>query len=480
MKHLLKLLGLCFILTPVTAYGAIYRVGVMDFSNLSQDRGQDWVCEAFSSAVAEKLQRVSNFSVLSRKRLWEIQGDVDRAKETNPQEAKVLAQESRLDYLVFGSVQRAGDINMANQPLRVHARLVDTVRGVIHQAVVMDGNMSDLFDLQYRLTEAFVKQASIEISVAEREAMKTPEALSLEAYRLFNIGMLEKRVKRYKEAITAFEKAMSKHPGILYGDAHHQIGLVYLAMGRKSELLVRFKNDVAKLAPVYYDLGLALRQNGNYDKAAEAFKTFVESTDRYPYLWEYDFGNLEHHVYLDAKRKVIVLSNGTQLLALDALSGEKQWSKKQSKGAGYQVESPGMFVPVDAEGEALDMISGNASSVGRKVTQRLTEDDEDEVQILVENNNLVVRESGKPLWIYQSQEEEEIIGHNRDTFFIRKGKRHLRALKIQRETIPNQADGLLQMAKCLELGSEPQKAKEVYDYLMDLSLESSSMDEVEK
>lgn len=464
----LTLILLLALASSFSAQAAIYRVGVMDFSNLSQNAEQDWVAEAFTSSVKDKMSRVSSFSVISRKNLWEIQGQVERNKQTQPEEAKGLAQRTQLDYLVFGSVQRAGDLSLKNAPLRVHARLVDTVRGIIHRAVIVDGNMSDLFDLQFRLAEAFVKQASIEISVAERKAMQSPEALSLEAYRLFNIGMLEKRAKRYEKAISAFEKAMAKHPGILYGDAHHQIGLVYLEMGRKEELLIRFKADVAQLAPVYFDLGIALRQNGDYNKAAEAFKTFVESTDNFPFLWEYEVGENEYDVYLDKKGSVVVLSAGPQLVALDAGSGEKRWAKPQERGSRYQVQNHS-WLSSKEKGSPIDMLSGNLilKKQGNSTYPISTEDED--LQVLVSKDQLLVRDRGKSLWAYKAKDGEEILGHNRNAFFAKQGKQKIRALRIQKEDIPTQVDGLLQLAQCLELDKKPEQAAEVYDYLMDVS-----------
>lgn len=447
---------------------AIYRVGVMDFSNLSKDKDQDWVAEAFTSSVADKLQRISSFTVLSREHLWRVQGKVDRQKATEPERAQTFATDTRLDYLVFGSVQRAGDLKAKDAPLRVHARMVDTVRGVIHQAVVVDGKMSELFDLQYRLAEAFVEQATIEISLAERQAMRSPEALSLEAYRLFNIGMIEKMEKRYEKAIQAFEEAMARHPGILYGDAHHQIGLVYLAMGRNAELLTRFKADVVHLAPVYYDLGVALRQSGQYKKAADAFKTFVESTDRVPYLWEHDLMLSESQVLLDPGASVVVVSSGQQLLALDALTGKEVWQKNQEAGTVYSVQAPSLLVSDLDRNRAIDMNSGNLILKQDAQKIRLKEAKQEDYRVLISQDQLVVRDQDRSLWVYKTQKGEKLLGHNRQVLFVREGGNKLKAIEIQKESLPSQLDGLLQLAQCLELGEQPEQAKEVYDYLMDL------------
>jgi len=453
------------VIMPIHA--AIYRVGVMDFSNLSENKNQDWVCEAFTSSVADKLSRLSSFSVLPRNRIWEIQGESRMDRETSPEDAQRMAEKGHLDYLVFGSVQRAGNLDDKTSQLRVHARLVDTVRGIIHQAVILDGKMSELFDLQYRLAEAFAKQATIEISVAERKAMSSPEALSLEAYRLFNIGMLEKRAKQYEKAITAFEEAMAKHPGILYGDAHHQIGLVYLAMNRHRELLTRFKADVAHLAPVYYDLGIALRHTGDYARAADAFKTFVESTDRLPFLWEQEMDVSEYDVYLDPEGFVVVVAGGERLWALDAGSGEKLWSMGQQKGATYRIQGLSSLVSEESQ-RVIDINSGNQISLPNEDKMNLLTTHEDQVKVLISSQQVVVKDGDRSLWVYKAHEGEEILAHNRETFLVRLKNKRLRALRVQKENLPNQVDGLLQLAQCLELDGKRSQSQEVYSYLMEL------------
>lgn len=66
---------------------------------------------------------------------------------------------------------------------------------------------------------------------------------------------------------------MSKHPGILYAEAHHELIQAYLKGGRKQEARARARKTVSDRAPLFYDLGLAAERAGRWEEASSSTKS---------------------------------------------------------------------------------------------------------------------------------------------------------------------------------------------------------------
>jgi tetratricopeptide (TPR) repeat protein len=452
--------------------GPLRRVGVLDFTNLTGSSANDWVCEAFSSAISAKLSRVVELSVLERQILNQLDGVARLSgKKILDGDAKELAKLAGLDFLVIGSVQSSGELDKKNIPLRVHARLVDTQRGIIHQAVLVDGQMENIFDLQFRLAKQFIDLARIDVSIAELNAMKSEATLNLEAYRLYNLGMLAKNKKQFAPAIKYFEQAMSKHPGILYADAHYEIGQVYLALGKKDELLVRFRSDVAKLAPVYYDLGVAYREAGEFDKAIEAFKTFVDSTDKSPVLWEMQVEDQPFQLFCSKENQHAVMVQGKRLQGVNTATGQVLWQKEQSaqENKQYKIINSTLLIQSGRQTQRIDLDSGEILADNQTSAEPLNNVDtnDNEIYIAMSETHLEVKNKNETLWDYQAKESEQILGHNNQALFIKNGRHQLRAVRIQKGRAPGQLEGLLELSKCLSQLNRTAEAMEVARYIID-------------
>ena len=448
------------------------KVGVLDFSNLTGSREHDWVCEGFTSAICAKLSRVVELSVLDRRILNQLRG-LDQLEKNNllQVEATELGKLSGLDFLVIGSVQSSGVLGQKNIPLRVHARLVDTQRGIIHQAILLDGTMENMFDLQYQIAKQFVDLANIEISVAEINAMKNEATLSLEAYRFFNLGMLAKKDKNYSQAIKYFEQAMARHPGILYADAHYEIGQVYLSLGKKDELLIRFRADVAKLAPVYYDLGVAYREAGELDKAIEAFKTFVNSSDKSPILWEIQVEDKPFLWFCTKENQNAVLVQGQRLQGINTVTGQVVWNTDTAKPQDqnqYKIINSTLLIQSDQQTQRLDLESGRVLSEDQNPPESLQSVDvgNNEVYIALSETHLEVKHDKETLWAYNAKNSEKILSHNHQALFVQNGRHQLRAVRIQRGRTPGQLDGLVELSKCLNQQQRTNEALEVARYIL--------------
>ncbi|MBF0196497.1 MAG: tetratricopeptide repeat protein [Planctomycetes bacterium] len=473
-RTLLILIVFSIVLSVNSLWAASFkRIGILDFANLTGSEEHDWVCEAFRDALKRKFQRVVELNVMQRSSLLQIQ-QVRKlsGKKIDEGDASECAKLAGLDFLVFGSVQSSGEVTRKNAPLRVHARLVDTMRGVIHQAVIVDGVMSDIFDLQFKLAHQFVDLARIEVSLAEVEAMKSNATLDIEAYRLYHLGMLEKRQKHYQEAIALFEKSMAKHSGILYADPHHQIGQVYIAMGKKKELVARFRGDVARLAPVYYDLGVAYKEAGEYDKAIDAFRTFVEASYESPIVWELKTQSDNFELLLSKESKRAVLVGEDSIQGVNTMTGERLWTnerKEKDKHAQYEVVQEKLIVRTGKESRQINMNTGQYDLKGGVQVSYSEASESEDIVIALSESMLEVKDAkgSKTLWQYEAQSSDKIMAHDGDSFFVRRGKHRIRALSIKRGHIPGQLEGLVELGACLDKAQKSKESIEVYRYILD-------------
>jgi tetratricopeptide (TPR) repeat protein len=457
MMKLSTLSCLLFLLLETMAWSASFRrVGVLEFKNLTGHDDHAWIAEAFTQSTVNKLYQVVDLQIKSRDVPWRLQGegsiDLEKVRSLDPAELKRL---SHMDYLIIGSIQAAGSLKKKNSPLRVHARFVDLTRGIIHDSVLLDGTMDKLYDLQYELATTFLDQLEIVVSKAEMESMKSVDTLSLEAYKLFNEGMIAFRQKEFTLAIQLFEEAMKKHPGILYGEAHHQLGRCYLEMGRGAELVERFEGDVAHLSSVYYDLGLAYEKAGYHKKASEAFRTFLDHTRSKAVIWEH----LIHAEHLQVEPSNDSLSllkdaNGT-LGTLNLSTGTL--THNSSKNNLVQRET----VYVTPKGSsALDQPA--LSGLDKEQREALSNMD---LVIVATEKNLEVKHNGKTLWAYQAHGSSKILAHTDDVLVVSDGKKAIRGLKIRKGQVPTDADGLLALARNLEAQGEHDEAGKLYKHL---------------
>jgi tetratricopeptide (TPR) repeat protein len=106
------------------------------------------------------------------------------------------------------------------------------------------------------------------------------KAASLNAYNgrsYIELGMLYRAEKHYSEAIASFEDAIKYNPSDDY--PYLELGAIYLAVGkiddsiRNTTIAIRMKPE--KGSSLYYNLGAAYEQQGDYKQAIEAYKKFL-------------------------------------------------------------------------------------------------------------------------------------------------------------------------------------------------------------
>jgi adenylate cyclase len=117
-------------------------IAVLPFTNMSGDPDQDYLADGIVEEVLAALSRVRAFFVISRSSTFTYKGKAVDSRQ--------VGRELGVRYILEGSVRRSG------QRLRIMAQLIDATAGNHVWSDRYDGEVSDIFDLQDRVTEAVV------------------------------------------------------------------------------------------------------------------------------------------------------------------------------------------------------------------------------------------------------------------------------------------------------------------------------------
>jgi adenylate cyclase len=141
-------------------------IAVLPFANMSGDPDQGHVADGVVEEIIAALSRVRSFFVISRNSTFTYKG-----RSVDPRQ---VSRELGVRYVVEGSVRKSG------RRLRIVAQLIDATTGNHVWGERYEGDASDIFDLQDRVTEAVVGalEPSITVNEIARARSKRPESLT--------------------------------------------------------------------------------------------------------------------------------------------------------------------------------------------------------------------------------------------------------------------------------------------------------------
>jgi adenylate cyclase len=176
-------------------------IAVLPFQNMSGDPEQEYFADGMVEEITAALCRVRDFFVIARNSAFSYKGRAVPMQQ--------VSRELGVRYLIEGSVRKAGN------HVRVTAQLIDGTSDTHLWADKYDGAITDIFDLQDRITASVVGaiQPSVRSAEIERSRRKRPE--SLDAYDLVlraypNVWSLERAANA--EALKLLYQATAIEP----------------------------------------------------------------------------------------------------------------------------------------------------------------------------------------------------------------------------------------------------------------------------
>ncbi|BAM87098.1 putative transcriptional regulatory protein, HTH DNA binding domain [Bradyrhizobium oligotrophicum S58] len=158
--------------TAVTSAPALDSpaIAVLPFTNMSGDPEQDYFADGMVEDIITALSRCSGLAVIARNSSFIYKGRAVDIRE--------VGRELGVGYVLEGSVRRAG------ARLRISGQLIDAVSGAHLWADRFDGDLTDLFALQDRITESVVAAIEPTLELAEGERRRAAPRPHPDAYDL--------------------------------------------------------------------------------------------------------------------------------------------------------------------------------------------------------------------------------------------------------------------------------------------------------
>lgn len=150
-------------------------IAVLPFSNLSDDREQEYFTDGIVDELITALSRFKSFFVIARSSSF--------AYKNRATDVKQVGRELGVRYLVEGSVRKA--LNR----VRITGQLIDAETGAQLWADRFDGALEDIFDLQDRVSLSVVSAIAPTLVQAEIARAKRKPTANLDAYDHYLRGL---------------------------------------------------------------------------------------------------------------------------------------------------------------------------------------------------------------------------------------------------------------------------------------------------
>ena len=176
-------------------------IAVLPFTDMDHNPEQEYFADGVAEEIITALSRCNWLFVIARNSSFTYRG---RAVDI-----RQIGRELGVRYVLEGSVRRGGN------RIRFISQLVDATTGAHIWADRFEGEMSDVFELQDRITESVVAVIEPNLQRAEIERLKRKPVSNLDAYDL----MLHAQQLEYEfteqslaEAIQHVDRALALDP----------------------------------------------------------------------------------------------------------------------------------------------------------------------------------------------------------------------------------------------------------------------------
>jgi TolB-like protein len=171
---------------------------VLPFSDLSEDRGQQYFADGITDDLTTDLSRLADMFVIARNTAFTYKDE--------PIDAKQIGRELGVRYVLEGSVRRSGS------QVRVNAQLVDAETDAHLWAERFDRDTADLFALQDEITSRIA--IALDLALVDAEAIRPTGHPDARDYIFRGHAAASKPPTRdnYAEAIRLFECALAFDP----------------------------------------------------------------------------------------------------------------------------------------------------------------------------------------------------------------------------------------------------------------------------
>jgi adenylate cyclase len=182
-------------------------IAILPFVNMSGDSEQEFFADGLTEDIITELSRFRELLVISRNAVFVHKG--------KPVKAREIAREFGVDYVVEGSVRKAGD------RVRVTVQLIDGETETHLWAERYDRKLADIFAIQDEVTSAIAATLFGRVEAARHDRVQRKRTENMAAYEYVLAGkVLHHRTNREAnaEALRMLDHAIELDPN--YAHAH--------------------------------------------------------------------------------------------------------------------------------------------------------------------------------------------------------------------------------------------------------------------
>jgi TolB-like protein/Tfp pilus assembly protein PilF len=154
--------------------GTKTSLAVLPLQNLSGDAANEYFSDGMTEEIGTKLSKIEGIRIASSAAVARFKGAQKDAKE--------MGQELGVQYLLQGSVRKAGD------QVRISVQLIDTSTGFQSWADDFVGNLKDVFALQDQTALKIAQALNLKLTPQEKNAVQKRYTQNPEAYEAYLRG----------------------------------------------------------------------------------------------------------------------------------------------------------------------------------------------------------------------------------------------------------------------------------------------------
>jgi TolB-like protein/Tfp pilus assembly protein PilF len=181
---------------PSSGIGPRASIAVLPFTDLSEERNQDWFCDGIAEEILNALTQLPGLHVAARTSTFSFRNSAD--------DLHSLGEKLGVATVVQGSVRRAGE------RIRVTVQLVDVSNGFQLWSERYDRELKDIFDVQDEIARAVANRLKVVSPTASGARLVTAATANLDAYEHYLQGraLLYRRGASILPALEHFRRAV--------------------------------------------------------------------------------------------------------------------------------------------------------------------------------------------------------------------------------------------------------------------------------
>jgi adenylate cyclase len=247
-------------------------IAVLPLNNLSEDPAHDYFADGLTGEIIRNLSIIDGLAVRSQTSSFSFKG--------KPQNVRDAGRQLGADYILEGSVQRAG------QQLRITVQLVRVSDDFPLWSGRYDREFTDIFAIQDEISRGIVNSLRLKLGRGRRRYETSAEAydLYLRARALFDGGRFGPR--GFRQSVPVFEQAIAKDPAfapayaglalahvLLSGNFNYDIPEQVAQMRLAAERAIQLDPLSAES---YEALGAAYAREANWEQSEKSFLRAIE------------------------------------------------------------------------------------------------------------------------------------------------------------------------------------------------------------